>query len=574
MSNKRGGAVAVNNPSRAGGGSGGDTASSAKGYWDKMTEITKLCDELRKDNEGRQAYEQLQQEAQRKSQEAAQMKAQLERLRQQHEQRIEELEAEVEQAKEEAEVLQRRYDTKFLAWDKGAKQHEETSKELVKMKDELSKVREGFNAARREKKQLEGENSLAKERDADRQTEIEKLQREYKIIKLELEKKTSELEGCRKTLTQLKKDLGICHFDRKATEKALEELAVTLHELAWLTFNRDVPENVLLLSVSGTVLARIPQVASNSPAARAMRCALAEAVIAETLSAHIFQPDACLIGIPGGGELRGLVQAIEWLTKNHPMQATIVRCQLVKVCEEFDTESVAAARATNVVCEILKPWLGGDEEQFASELTARFSEAVRLWLKIQSTRTFANTITTLEDETWLVEEDARARYDDGEPQGDDPRASMMSEYFDPRPVAVLFPQICARKGLSEDQGGGGNLIYHGHALFPTQPAVIIAGKERSSQPNLRRNSVLSRRRASQTGSQEGQQHAEAQRPGRRLSISSHDGRQPKSLLGSLLGNASDSERGSVLSVRGRAIPTASVSSTGSRRSRNGVGNSG
>lgn len=81
-------------------------------------------------------------------------------------------------------------------------------------------------------------------------------------------------------------------------------------------------------------LSRIPQVASNSPAAQYIRCPLAEAVIAQELSRYIFS-DFYTPNGASGVDLDGLGKALVRLNKTHPHEAKIVRCQLAKACTEL-----------------------------------------------------------------------------------------------------------------------------------------------------------------------------------------------------------------------------------------------
>lgn len=355
---------------------------------------------------------------------------------------------------------------------------------------------------------------------------------------------------------------------RPSRGEYFEDLASNFHRLVWNTFSndQDVPENALVTNVSGTVHQGIPQVASNSQVARYMRCALAEAKIAETLSTDVFQ-DTFLGDSLAGEDLAPLLTAMRKLRNGrHTMQATIIKWQLVKVCQESDTAREVASKASQSVCQILGPWLGDPKMRasaFAQELDRLFSEAVVLWQTIQRTRTHAKVVMSLEEELWNYTVDSYREYDEIQRPEQDPQSSITLGLPGTGPVAVLFPQIRADNDPSDQSDD--DLIYPGYALFPTQSAFIAARAERSAHPTmptLRRSSTTDRRRWSKTKSQEGQ--AEARRPtSQRMSTSSRDGVQQKSVMGT----TSDSEKGSVLSsVLGRAGPTASVSSTRSRRS--------
>lgn len=276
--------------------------------------------------------------------------------------------------------------------------------------------------------------------------------------------------------------------------------------------------------ISGTPLVRIPLVESDSAASQLMRCAFAEALIAQELVTHVFR-DFCLPEEAGGVELGRLNKA---LTLLEGREATVIRCQLARASHKRDEPETVSTRAAESVCNGLNDWLGDDKaprQQFKDDLVSLFSEAVELWRRLQRTGKHIEAVVDLTVD-WY-EGDARPEYD-GITLGEEHR-SQQSNSMVTGPVVVLFPQIYSD-----------GLLFDGRALFPTQSAVIAALQERGNQQN---SNATHRRRASDQA-----------KSGRKLNSVSGDETHP--------GTSSDlsySERASLPLLR-RTDPAASVSS--------------
>ncbi|KAK3685147.1 hypothetical protein B0T22DRAFT_212183 [Podospora appendiculata] len=544
--------------------SGGKAAGGQAGNFStSMFKIFSQLDELRKAGNGMQEYETLCQELQRAKQEANDKAQEMEVLRRQCDGKAKEMQGQIAELERDKDCLTRQFETRFKAWDEDRGRHLTEFAELKQLREELVRRKAAVEAADREKRQLC--NELAKHRGvadqylqqvSELQEECETREVQLKMKEQEMKKTEKELKGCRETLAQLNDEIGIQAFDQKRMERKFEELAARSHKLVRSYFDRDIADLGLLANGPVTVSSRIPQAASNSPAARAMRCASAEALIAHQLSTQIFV-DFYPLDREADIEISGLVRALEWLDVARPLQATIIRCQLAKVCNESRTAEKIPKQATDVVCGQLGPWLSYDStraQQFATDLEGLFSTAMELWQKLQCTRTRVKAAAGLAEHGWFFDDDSRAEYG-GRPAEDDGAASGLINNLG-GPLAVLFPQIRTGRD-TEDSSSSMSLLFHGFALFPAQALVMAATSERGSQAASRRASAYQRRRTSDG-------EGEPQRTSRRLSNASREGGQQRSVLGA----ASDSERASLRSsVKGRADhPTASVSSTRSQRS--------
>ena len=305
------------------------------------------------------------------------------------------------------------------------------------------------------------------------------------------------------------------------------------------------------IDVSGTQLISIPQVGSNSPVARSIRCAMAEAVISQELSRTIFQ-QFYVTDDDSGVQLDGIIRALSWLNKKHPQEALVVRCQLARALNQSSEVRQRPTQSAQKVGATLSPWLGGNQiEQFVKDLQDQFTEAMALWQPLQQAIHRVEARTDLSAELWYWD-DRRPQYDEVA-SGADPAQTLEDEAH---PIAVLFPQIYTK---------GPDPLFHGYALFSTQPVYKVAVQERRSLRSSRTDSASYRRRMS-SGPAGMDHHAEQQtKGGRRASGASGDGSQQRT---SVFG--SDLSSSSAMGSRGRQDMTASILSTKSRKSGSGV----
>ena len=281
---------------------------------------------------------------------------------------------------------------------------------------------------------------------------------------------------------------------------------------------------------------QIPQPTSNSPAARAMRCALAEALVAKELARCIFT-DLHVSDSVSDVLVDGLTKVLKWLDSSHPLEATVTRCQLARALAESSGVEHCAPKAAERVCATLEPWFGGDDRRrlFAADLAERFGAAMALWLPLQRAEQRVRAETDLACKDWFYE---RPKYDvitPGENAHGDSGvggSSINNHGHDAGPefpLAVLFPHIYV----------GETILFHGLGLFAYQPAVAAARLEQRKQPESRANRA-SHRRSGQHSQQVSGQPAKGSR---RTSVSSVE---ESRMRGSLVGSAASSDLSSVV----------------------------
>jgi hypothetical protein len=114
-----------------------------------------------------------------------------------------------------------------------------------------------------------------------------------------------------------------------------------------------------------------------------MRCAFAEAIIAQELCRTIFIE---LYASASGGHIDELTRTLSWLAESHPFEAVITRCQLARALGESSSVEKLPNQAAERVCATLRPWLGNNQRrQFAEDLAGQFTIAIDLWKPLQRT---------------------------------------------------------------------------------------------------------------------------------------------------------------------------------------------
>jgi len=227
--------------------------------------------------------------------------------------------------------------------------------------------------------------------------------------------------------------------------------------------------------------------------------------MAHMLSERIFQEFYHLDEV-AGAEGGALATAISRLSKTNCLQATIIRCQLARACNTLESVATIPAHAAQGVWELVGNWFGDDKtlkDQFLGDLKDIYSDAMSLWQSLQLVRMRITVAADPPPEDWVQDEDKRDAYGKPQPNSEQPPPSMAIE-----PLAVLFPQI-----LDDDQGW----IFHGFALFHSQPAVLAALGELNTQQGTQIRTAQRRRMSKEVSKDPIEQRSQADR---RLSTSS------------------------------------------------------
>lgn len=478
-------------------------------FWTSLQNLSESMDQVLQESEGLQEYcdlisshAMLEDELQRKEQAVERKTCEMDSLRTEKDKEIAEWKQKLERRESKEEFLLHTFESRHRSWLEQSSHHESESAELSQLRDKFRKLKGAAEEANRENKQLRSEVAAGKDQADNYLQRISALEHECKRKELEREEAQYKYNSNRRALEERDEELGFVAVDPDKMCERFGDLATNFHKLVQDCFSKEIPDPSIINKNLGTSLSQIPQVSSNSEAAKCIRCAFAEAVVAQELSKHIFQRFFFLEKEAAGAESRSLARALAYLNENHPQQATIIRCQLSRAYEDSQSAKVLPNRATEAVCAILDPWLSGDAERkqhFAAELTKLFSTALKLWQRLQRSRrkiTVSDTID-INSNTWLAAEDSWPEYDNKDllrGDGQRPQQMAISGLMSKSALAVLFPQIHAEQdGHNNDE----ELLFHGFALFSEQAAVVAVNLERSStQRGLRRTSTTHRRRMS------------------------------------------------------------------------------
>lgn len=205
---------------------------------------------------------------------------------------------------------------------------------------------------------------------------------------------------------------------------------------------------------------KIPLSTLTSRPAAQMRCAAAEAVIAEIMTSHIFVPFYL------GGDLRAAASTLLPIFGDDERRRTVYRCQILRTTTT-DAEETARVqeeivrKASNEVRQTLHPLVAPFRQgSFYNAVPALFREALALWADVQRSR---DLITA--DTPDINEVQPPSKYDEYDQSGDArARSPKGSKGAKPTIAAVLFPQVASRE----------DLIFNGMVLWSNQGAVTAA----------------------------------------------------------------------------------------------------
>ncbi|KAH6874959.1 hypothetical protein B0T10DRAFT_610502 [Thelonectria olida] len=459
------------------------------------TRLQKLCadfDDLRKDGAGIQAYDDV-------CAKLAQANAEARKK----DERASRLEAEVEQMRRDNEAVTRAFENRFKAWDTDQSQRVRDVEELKTLRISSRRYEAKAEEATQSANQLQYEVDSYRNQAKSLEGEVMGLKDKLDLKSIQWRQKSEEVGRYKDMLKVLQDDLGRLVLNPAKARDVFNSLATQIHDLVWSHFNQAIPDPAAPINVAGP-LSRIPLVPSESNAARCMRCAFAEAVIAQQLVASIFR-DQYLVDDDTQVHLSGLFQSLEWLDKVHPASATVIRCQIAKISEDSGKMQELPTQAANAVREVLRPWLRGDiqrERELTEALRLVFYDALVLWKDLQRTSQRAEAFIELDGPIWDPMADSKPDYD-AVPR-EDGQSEQHPSYAMIHPIAVLFPKIYVgvddECDASDDEGGDEDVLFHGYALFHTQAAVMAASKEwTQSQPYqrpIRRRTSEHGRRAS------------------------------------------------------------------------------
>jgi hypothetical protein len=248
----------------------------------------------------------------------------------------------------------------------------------------------------------------------------------------------------------------------------LQDLSTKVHDFVneYFNFHDGAVDSASEIQELNARFPKIPVSTRTTKAAAKMRCAVADAVIAETLLSHIFVPFYV------AHDMRSTASSMLGFFKGDERRETVYRCQILGSLT--DSEQVGTIqedivrKASNEVRSTLHPLVVAYKQTgFYNAVPALFRQAVALWADAQRSR---DMITAeLPDE-----EDSRGagQYDDYDVGNVTTRKAGKGS---PKPMvlAMLFPQVVCRD----------EVIAEGVVLRSDQAIVVEAVEEAQSNGN-------------------------------------------------------------------------------------------
>jgi chromosome segregation ATPase len=192
------------------------TKSDGRKFSAAFLKIAKDFDDLRKDTEGLQEYDDLvsshaslKQAIEEKGREIEALNKDTQERLSEKDDKIEDLQARLEKLEKEEEILNRKHESRINQLKAEALQHSIDASTLDQLERKLQDAQASAVAADNQIRQLEGYHSECEELLKDHQATISSLEAKCDRKRAELEETQKKLNTCRDTLTTLRGDVGI-----------------------------------------------------------------------------------------------------------------------------------------------------------------------------------------------------------------------------------------------------------------------------------------------------------------------------------------------------------------------------
>ncbi|KAK7402404.1 hypothetical protein QQX98_011846 [Neonectria punicea] len=365
--------------------------------------------------------------------------------------------------------------TLFAEFEQKYKTYESNKVAVETMEKEVVEMREKLEASEAAQKNKAGEVGKLKHRLQAAETnaksqvaEIKEMNAECEIHRSRMQTSIAELDACKTKLSLAQGDLGEGLLRDYGPEGLrtlgldLKALSKKCHALVVEYFNdpdgaEDSAHEIQDLKAR---FPKIPLTTMTTRPAAQMRCAVAEAVIAEILTNQIFVPFYL------ANELRAAASTLLNIFGDDERRRTVYRVQILR--SMTDAEEVAriqediVRKASNEVRSTLHPLVVAFKQAgFYNAVPALFREALALWADVQRSR---ELITAEAPDA--SEAPPPSKYDEYD-QGSGGAAVKAGKGSKPTIAAVLFPQVATRE----------DLIFNGMALWSNQGALAAAELE-------------------------------------------------------------------------------------------------
>lgn len=450
-------------------GNGNATPEKTPTKHTKLWQLLALAKEVSKDVGSIEDYEKSAEERKTLEQELEAKQGENKRLREFNDKIVREFSDHKAQANAKTETL-------FAEFEQKYKTYESNKAAVDAMEKEVKEAREKLATAEASQKSRDGEVDKLKQKLASSEThaknhaaEIREMNAECELHRSRMQASVEELATCKTKLTHAQSDLGEGILrdygpeELKKLRSDLQELSKKVHAFVNEYFNdhdgaQDSASEIQELNAR---FPKIPLSVRTTKAAAKMRCAVADAVLAETLLSHVFVP----FYVPN--EVRATASTMLGFFSGDQRRETVYRCQILgSLSDSEQIEGIQediVRKASNEVRSTLHPLVVAYKQTgFYNAVPALFRQAVTLWADAQRSRDMI--VAELPDE-----EDSRGAgqyedYDVGTPR------KATKGHPKPTVLAVLFPQVVCRD----------EVIAEGIVLRSDQGAVVEALEEAQS----------------------------------------------------------------------------------------------
>lgn len=469
----------------------------------KLRQLLALAREVGKDAEAIQDHDNMVEGHKMLEQELETRTTELQRLRDWNETLIKDFHEYKTQAGAKNETLMAEFEQRYKTYESNKAAVETMEKEVAQMKEKLDASealqKAKVSEAEKLKQQLKSADLNAKSQAA----EMKEISADCELHRSRMEACIGELDTCKIKLSRAQSDLGedLLHdYDAEGLKKLgmeLRDLSKQCHILVKEFFSDEGGAEAAASEIE-ELKARFPKIplsTTASTSAARMRCAVAEAVIADVLMNQIFVP----FYLPA--QTRSAASTLLDIFGDDERRRTIYRCQILQ--SMTDTEEVARVqdeivrKASSEVRNKLQGLVMAFRQAgFFVAVPNLFKEAQALWVAVQRSRDF---IAAEQPDMNEVQPPGKYDYYDENGAGGSPSPSRKGGKggaAKAQIAAVLFPQVATRE----------DLIFNGMALWSNQAALVTAapdalmnGANGGSRPSRRRSVVSPSRDAPHWG---------------------------------------------------------------------------
>ncbi|KAI5464880.1 hypothetical protein BGZ63DRAFT_349962 [Mariannaea sp. PMI_226] len=453
----------------------------------KLWQLLALAKDVTKDVEAIQDYERTVEGRRALELDLEARNSENQRLREFNDKIVKEYSDYKAQASAKSQTLLAEFEQRYKTYESNKAAVETMEKQVAEMTVKLvtSEGSQKAKAAEVEKlkKQLKDADTNAKSHEA----EIKEMNADCEMHRSRMQTSISELDVCKQKLSKAQGDLGedLLHEyspeDLKKLGMKLRDFSKKCHGLVMEYFS-DPDGAEFAASEIEELKLRFPKIPLSTmttrPAAQ-MRCAVADAIIAEVLTNQILVP----FYLPT--QTRAAASTVLDLFGDDERRRTIYRCQILR--STSDSEDVAriqdeiVLKASGEVRRALQGLVVAFKQAgFYNAVPSLFKEAQALWADVQHSR---DLITA----DWPDLEDVQpSKYEDYDQNGASSPGHKGGKASKPQIAAVLFPQVATRE----------DLIFNGVALWLNQGSLVAAAQETSAANGEHvKHAAASRRRS-------------------------------------------------------------------------------